>query len=701
MDVTPLSRLKRVFGLGRNTKFLFLIGFFLFFLTSIRNFARTTAQEQVLSQKPLKHEVSVALKLIHVYVSDRNGRPVRGLQREDFVLRDDGIVREVTDFEEHVPAESAVPVEVVTTPLRAPRLPGRKLLFFFDYGFNTGNGIQRSARIALDFLDKRLGPRDQVAVAVFSGLKGLQVPLLFTSDIKAARDLINRIGAFEQSGRILEIEDTYQQNLKDGAFADARPESTLSWNVPTATGFNPEAEQRHLILRYLDNLLALARALHYEPGQKQMIFFSDGPPYRSIWGGDRLPFAEVRNLAEELLKELASANVTVFALNTAEPDARPELVRGGSLQKMAQATGGRYWGNSYVAEAFTDQVQSQTGSYYVLGYPVDERWDGRYHRIKVEAMRPGMSIRTMAGYFNPKLFADCSEEERRIQLVDLALAETPLRQTPVRFAMAAVPIGTAIRSGLRMAASVPVQEIREAIGRRTEIEALVFDFQDEIAAERRRVVEEKILTEGSATVVSDVIVPPGEYRCRIIVRNLETGRAAVAGMTVRVPGPLEAGVRILPPLLLRPERAPRWDLEAPAGKTKAKTPPAEDGHGPLFNPAQYGPLLGTVLRAGTEIGAEVHVITAGKAVAKIRLEAFLLDQLNQERIPVAVTVVARRDEPGGSALFIRIPVPDLEPDIYTIVIVAEDESNGGKAEIQRDVSIEKVAGTETGRGGEG
>jgi len=672
--------------------------------------ASPPAQEQLPGQKPLRHEVTVALKLIHVYVTDRDHRPVRGLQKGEFILRDDGVIRQVTDFEEHVPAEAAAAAKLVETPLRAPRLPGRKFLFFFDYGFNTGNGIKRSARIALDFLDKRLGPRDQVGVATFSGRHGLRVPLLFTSDLKTVRDLVRRIGAFEQSGRVEEIEDKYQQGLKDGAFADARPESVLTWDLPVGTGFDPEAEQRHLIRVYLDNLLALARALRYETGQKQMVFFSEGAPYRSIWRGDQITadkrgnppdqFSEIRNLAEDLLKELASSNVTVFTLNTSEPDARPELVRGGTLQKMAQSTGGRYWGNSYVTEAFSDQVQAQTGSYYVLGYPVDEKWDGRYHRIKVEVARPGLTVRTQSGYFSPKAFVECGPEERRIQLIDLALAGTPLHQTPLPFAMAALPIETAAGPGLRIAASIPLREIGEAIGPRTEITALVFNARDEIAAERRLEAEEGRLTGGAATVVADVILPPGEYRCRTVVRNLETGRAAVAGASVQVPGPPATGLRILRPLMLTPMRSPELKLAPPAGKPKAAASAAATAPGPLFDPSQYGPLLGNVLRAGTEVGAEVHVVAARAAAAKVRIEAFFFDRLNQERIPLAVTVMGRRDDPGGAVLFLRLTIPDLEPDVYALILSAVDGASEEKTEIVRDFSIEKAAGAEAGRGEE-
>ncbi len=42
-------------------------------------------QQASLSQKPLQHEVSVTLKLIQVYVTDKDGKPVLDLAKDDFI----------------------------------------------------------------------------------------------------------------------------------------------------------------------------------------------------------------------------------------------------------------------------------------------------------------------------------------------------------------------------------------------------------------------------------------------------------------------------------------------------------------------------------------------------------------------------------------------------------------------------------------
>ena len=79
------------------------------------------------SQQPLQHEVSVVLKLVHVYVTDKKGRPVEDLALDDFSATDDGRPVKLTEFERHVllarseqaePPPPAGPQAVETIPVR-------------------------------------------------------------------------------------------------------------------------------------------------------------------------------------------------------------------------------------------------------------------------------------------------------------------------------------------------------------------------------------------------------------------------------------------------------------------------------------------------------------------------------------------------------------------------------------------------------
>ena len=49
----------------------------------------------------IQHEVTVTLKLIQVYVTDKDGRPVTNLDKSDFEIFDNRKRKTITEFEAH------------------------------------------------------------------------------------------------------------------------------------------------------------------------------------------------------------------------------------------------------------------------------------------------------------------------------------------------------------------------------------------------------------------------------------------------------------------------------------------------------------------------------------------------------------------------------------------------------------------------
>ena len=196
--------------------------------------------------------------------------------------------------------------------------------------------------------------------------------------------------------------------------------------------------------------------------------------------------AEIRRAYEDLCKELATSNVAVHPMNTEELNAASEMKTGAAtLRFMADATGGRYYGNIFNYKENVARFQTVTAAYYVLGYPVSDTWDGKYHKIRVKVRRPGCVVRTQEGYFASKAFADYDPLEKKMHLVDLALSENPMSQRPVRFEMAVLPGSDKSGAGLVLAARVPVRELREKGARKIEAVSLLFDREDKIIAEER------------------------------------------------------------------------------------------------------------------------------------------------------------------------------------------------------------------------
>ncbi len=108
---------------------------------------QTSDRQAVSPQKPLQHEVAVTLKLIQVYVTDKNGKPVANLDKSAFQIYDNGQLQAITEFEKHMAptpspgiTEPSVKEALVSTETAAPRM-GRKFFVLIDLDANDLEGI--------------------------------------------------------------------------------------------------------------------------------------------------------------------------------------------------------------------------------------------------------------------------------------------------------------------------------------------------------------------------------------------------------------------------------------------------------------------------------------------------------------------------------------------------------------------------------
>ncbi|MFZ2053406.1 MAG: VWA domain-containing protein [Candidatus Aminicenantales bacterium] len=527
------------------------------------------AQEAQKQQTQLRHEVKVTLKLIQVYVTDKKGNPVLDLTKDDFLVFDEGQKQALTEFERHVlmlPSEKGeTPPEVVETPAPPSRdLMPRKFFLFFDFAFNNAKGIDKTKEAALHFIDTQLQPTDEVGLLSYSATRSLTLHEYLTTDHAAVRKIIKAFGIQEIVGRAEDFEARYWNLLKEQNPLDA----SLSGHV-----FDPEREQfkeleavrrqreesKLQAYNFIRKMTELAKALRYVPGHKSLLYFSSGVPY-SVFAGvpapefnplrvrgleptdkpERLESAHLVSEYEDMLKELSSANFTIYALDTIKLTTvlgSDPVTRGTyTLQQMSSATGGKYFGNISSHEKHIEKIQDLTGCYYVLGYYVDDNWDGAYHKIKVEVARPNLEAHAQKGYFNPKPFSEYNDVERMLHLVDLTLSEKPLFQNPVRFPLEVVPCGPGSKGNLCLAAKIPVEKIREVLAGKSEFVVVIFDDKENIVTLSRNEKKTYTLTGDLFSFGAAFSLSPGKYQCRLIIRNLETGRGAVASATAVIPG---------------------------------------------------------------------------------------------------------------------------------------------------------------------
>ena len=523
-------------------------------------------------QTQLRHEVKVTVKLIQVYVTDKKGNPVLDLNKDDFLVTDEGQKKPITEFEKHVlllplQEEEAQPEVIETSAPPARGLMPRKFFLFFDFAYSNAKGIIKAREAALHFIDTQLQPQDEVGVLSYSAMKSLKLHEYLTTDHQKVREVVKGFGIEQVIGRAENFEEKYWRSVTGEKALDASEWSDQ--DAPAKSAFAAKMQMaedsRVQVLNFGQKLSDLAKALRYIPGHKHLILFSSGVPYSLLYGiqapfgatgaesaaiasaaraSDPSKYASwgeslLRQKFEEMLQEMGSANCAIYALDTMElgsgikTDTR--MLGVFSLQKMTSTTGGKYFGNINNYEQHIEKIQDLTGCYYVLGYYVDDKWDGAYHKIKVEVTRPGCKVHAQKGYFNPKPFKEYNDLERMLHLVDLALSEEPLLQTPVRFPLEVVPCEPGSEGNLCLAAEIPLEKIQSVLAGKSEFIAVIFDEKENIVTLKRNAREATDLSGEHFQFSASFFLPQGTYKCRLVIRNLETGKGAVASATAVIP----------------------------------------------------------------------------------------------------------------------------------------------------------------------
>jgi VWFA-related protein len=111
-----------------------------------------------------------------------------------------------------------------------------------------------------------------------------------------------------------------------------------------------------------------------------------------------------RSTREEAIEMALRANVIVYTISTNFPGYAESGKYDKILQRVADATGGR-WFEPFqvtdVANAFA-QIQADLRSQYALAYrPDDLKHDGRYRTIEIVAEHKGLKVHSRHGYYAP------------------------------------------------------------------------------------------------------------------------------------------------------------------------------------------------------------------------------------------------------------------------------------------------------------
>ena len=116
----------------------------------------------------------------------------------------------------------------------------------------------------------------------------------------------------------------------------------------------------------------------------------------------------------------------------------------------------------------------------------DDKWDGKYRKVRVNVKRKDCSVFAQEGYFNPKPFSEFSKLEKQRHFLALALIENPSLQAPLSIPSNAISCEVNGFPCFLLLAKIPAEIIEKISGRKVEIFNLIFNEENDVVSFKER-----------------------------------------------------------------------------------------------------------------------------------------------------------------------------------------------------------------------
>jgi len=634
------------------------------------------AGQQLPPVGPQTFRTGVDAVQLDVSVLDAERRPVRGLSAADFTVLENDKPRRLVAFSaidlppmpaEPISAADAVPPDVTRNDLPQGRLVVILIDPFIErpgesrgYPMNP-TALRATARRIVD----SLGPGDLAAV----GHTIYGVPQNFTTDKSRLKRAIDS-SAF---GTIRRGEGEEMGNCQCGVCR-------------------------------VEAITRVASALRAEPQRRKTVFYI----------GERFRLAPVpgpcnsylKPATEAMVRATQLANVTV---NTVDPNAlettnvragdnfdpatpvseqavqqeqmnRASLIaRQQSLQTVADWTGGRAILNANNPEDSVRPILEESSAYYLLAFEAtDVKPDGRFHPITVKVNRPGVQVRTRAGYYADAV-TSARTDRAGASLEALSGALLPERGLPMSVALATfrgtsgtpvVLLTTGVRADDAPPSGGQPPEKQDGTPRFDPVEILTSAYRDgkkDVDWQRQRL--SIALPETGPGVlryesVSTLALKPGTYELRVISRHERTGIVGSVYTFVDVPDFATEPLTVAGPMV--------FDTHAPTA-----TPP--EALGGLVDKA---PTTRRDFTTADDVSVRVRVYQ--RRQDKPLPVSVVFRVLQKTREVTATTTALEGDQfvaAGAADATYSLPLGLLDPGTYILHV----DALAGSVAIRRDV----------------
>jgi VWFA-related protein len=528
--------------------------------------------------------VKITTNLVQVdAVVTKDGRMVKGLQKEDFEIFEDGRPQEIVSFSYisnvadkdatiRTSSRDADGVLIPSGPVRPNENRRTVALVVDDMGL-TFESLVRVRRQLQKFVETEVAPNDLVAIIRTSGTMGALQQ--FTTDRRATTQAINQL--------------SYNHCSRVGVtLFDTGPMS-----IPLCASGSPVT---------LNAVRFIVEAMGYLPGRKSLILFSDSLPIEeqesnfanvginsadlvhqgsnsSAADASKLDGSSFNNysLLQKVAEKAIRSSVVIYTVdakglvytgttaadNIRATSMRDHIARTNSLMSsrsqllfqmnsgadlIARQTGGFLVRNSN--SMGLDRILEDQSGYYLLGYrPSEETFNKSFHKIKARVKPSGMTVRTRFGFYG------VSEEDANRAKPTIDDNMTLALMSPFTAQAMAIDLtafythnktsGSAIRSFVNLnAKDLTFKESPDGV-----LTAIV-EFRSILFGNNGQIVDkqtvgktismrgdgyQKALREGISIPLETHVRRPGSYQFRIAARDIESAKIGTAGQFISIP----------------------------------------------------------------------------------------------------------------------------------------------------------------------
>ncbi|HXG94250.1 MAG TPA: VWA domain-containing protein [Blastocatellia bacterium] len=560
------------------------------------------ALSQEKPQKPTEEQpirISTELVQVDVVVTDKNGRVVRGLTKDDFTLYEKGKKQAISFFEfvdavkGQQPGNTAKKTDLpVESPQGLSESEVRRIFaFVIDDLTIRYEDLSYLKEMLLNFVNNQMQPTDLVAIVRTIGGKGLLQQ--FTTNKDLLRRAINSLMIGSHPLRAFNNPQEQRITSADlqpaGGGGEGGPGGSDTSGIIDTTGEtididNPQEDTNRLLRAYMSIGTAsfVIDGLRQLPGRKSLVLISGGLPILSSRPGTAA--SNISNFINLLADRATRAGVAIHTLDirglqahagVASFDDTPgksamdmrapsgfgrvpdESLMGDKnpfdtleahqgLRVLSSTTGGIAVLNKNDFNAALAKIVDLSEGYYLLAYtPSDDRFDGDFRKLEIK-VKGDYKVYSRRGYYAREERAVSAPTTKQDQL--LAAVKSPLARRDIDLDAMVLYKATPQNQGaidISLVIDPKKLQFEEHDGKQTanvDVVGFVFDELGKLRGGFSETVnvaltpdEYKQAAKTGFTYAANTTLPPGVYQIRLAVHDNKNNSIGTLSRYLEVP----------------------------------------------------------------------------------------------------------------------------------------------------------------------